>query len=221
MDRKIKNYVDTLFIDVPKSKKSNKIKSDLIKNMMATSKDFLNDGYPYYQAYSKTISSYADVDDLIAEAMISDDDDDSYNNIYPDNYKKRTKQLGFISILLFIASPIIFIFTAFLDSVIVGFFIVPSIAALSCALSIYIGSLKSQSKGTDFAEFIKEEKKLIRIAMAFTTIVITLIYSVIGMFTEIWHPTWIIFFCIPIVQEILHTLTEITTLKGGADDNEK
>lgn len=220
MDRRIKNYVDTLFIDVPKTKKSNKIKNDLIKSMMDRSKDYLKDGCTTSQAYRMTIASFADVDDLIEEAQIPDDNIvQTYENIYPDNYKRRTRQLSIISISLFILSPVILVLTAFIDLFLVGFFVVPFIAIISCSLSIYIGSLKSHTEDNEFSQFIEGTKKSNKIAIVFTSIVVTALYVVIGLFTEIWHPTWIIFFIVPIAREIFHTLTEITQLRGGNDND--
>ncbi|MFI3141103.1 MAG: hypothetical protein R3Y27_02210 [Clostridia bacterium] len=219
MDRKIKNYVDTLFIDVPKTKKSNKIKNDLIKDMMSHSKDHLSEGRTHAQAYSLTIASFADVDDIIEEAMTPDtDSDDSFEHIYPKNYKKRTRQIEFISIFLFVISPVIFIISALNDLIIVGFFIVPVFAIIGCILSIYLGSLKMHYADNDFANLIKEAEKSIKFATIFVTFIVGLLYCVVGMFTEIWHPTWIIFFSIPITKEIMHTLLEITNLKRGELD---
>ncbi len=219
MDRKIKNYVDTLFIDVPKTKKSNRIKNDLIKDMISRSKDHLSEGRTHAQAYSLTIASFADIDDILEEAMTPDlDDNNGYDHIYPESYKKRTRQIEFFSVLLFVVSPIIFIISALNDLIIVGFFVVPIFAIVGCILSLYLGTLKMHYADNDFADFIKEAEKSIRFATIFITFIVGLLYCVVGMFTEIWHPTWIIFFAIPITREIMHTLLEITSLRRGELD---
>ena len=69
MNSKIKNYVEVLFSDIPRSKKANELKEELLSNMSERFDDCIQEGKTENQAYSLVISSLGDIDEMLAEVM--------------------------------------------------------------------------------------------------------------------------------------------------------
>lgn len=73
MNNKIKNYIDVLFFEIPRSKKANDLKEELLSNMSERFEDYIKDGKTENQAYSLVIGNLGDIDEMLADVMPSDD----------------------------------------------------------------------------------------------------------------------------------------------------
>ena len=73
MNSKIKNYVEVLFSDIPRSKKANELKEELLSNMSERFDDYIGDGKTENQAYSLVISSLGDIDEMLEDVMPNDE----------------------------------------------------------------------------------------------------------------------------------------------------
>ncbi|NMA48881.1 MAG: hypothetical protein GX947_03820 [Tissierellia bacterium] len=66
MNGKIMKYVEVLFSDIPRSKKSNKLKEEILSNMSDRFEDYIKDGKTENQAFSLVVSSLGDIDEMLA-----------------------------------------------------------------------------------------------------------------------------------------------------------
>lgn len=69
MNKKIRDYVEVLFSDIPRSQKANELKEELLSNMTERFDDYISQGKSENQAYSLVISNLGDVDEMLAEVM--------------------------------------------------------------------------------------------------------------------------------------------------------
>lgn len=73
MNEKIYNYVNVLFTDIPRSKKTEDLKEEILSNMSERFEDYIQKGKTENQAYSLVISSLGDIDEMLAEVMPNDE----------------------------------------------------------------------------------------------------------------------------------------------------
>ena len=66
MNGKIMKYVEVLFSDIPRSKKSNELKEEILSNMSDRFEDYIKDGKTENQAFSLVVSSLGDIDEMLA-----------------------------------------------------------------------------------------------------------------------------------------------------------
>ena len=69
MNNKIKNYIDVLFSDIPRSKKATELKAELLANMNDRYDDYIKEGKSENEAYSASVSNIGDIDALLSEVM--------------------------------------------------------------------------------------------------------------------------------------------------------
>ena len=67
MESRIKNYLDSLFSQVPDSQKAREVKQEMLQNLSEKYTDLLAEGKAEEAAYQLTIDSIGDVSGLIAE----------------------------------------------------------------------------------------------------------------------------------------------------------
>ena len=66
-DLKIKEYVEELFENTPKNKKSMEFKEELLANLLEKYNDLVESGMEKEVAYNKVIGSIGNVEDLFSE----------------------------------------------------------------------------------------------------------------------------------------------------------
>ncbi len=65
MNNKIKNYVDVLFSDIPRTNKAIEMKEEVLSNLSDKFDDFIKQGMSETQAYSMAVSSMGDIDEML------------------------------------------------------------------------------------------------------------------------------------------------------------
>ncbi len=65
MNSKIKNYIEVLFSDIPKTKKAIELKEEMLSNLSERFDDYIREGKSETQAYSLAVSGMGDVDELL------------------------------------------------------------------------------------------------------------------------------------------------------------
>ena len=219
MNNKIKNYVDVLFSDIPRSKKANELKEEILTNMSERFEDYIKEGKTENQAYCQVVSSLGDIDEMLADVMPSDE------FVKQANHFRRHKAKGTA-----IAVGLYIIGAAFLMGFgglgvylgnedlygIIGLIILLVISAFATGLIVYT----NMSIPLEFKDYhnvakkefnnldIKHSKLLDNITTIYWTI-ITFIYLVISFMTGLWFITWIIWLPASVVPYILKTIFEM------------
>lgn len=67
MTEKIRNYINELFMDAPKTRKAFDLKEEVTLNTIEKYQDLVSEGYREEDAYQNVISSIGDVTELFAD----------------------------------------------------------------------------------------------------------------------------------------------------------
>ncbi len=215
MNNKIKNYIDVLFADVPRSKKAAEMKEELAGSMNERFEDYIAQGMSETQAYSQTVANMGDVDALIAEVM-PDAEFKSQAQFYR-NRKGRNigvaVGLYILGVAVLIAAGIIG--TELLDSeifVVFGVVGMLVLAAVATGMIIYT-SVSTPREYKDYDEMEREDMELystpegkkLRAVMSIYWSVITLVYLAVSFITFAWHVTWVIWPLAGVAESIIKT----------------
>lgn len=219
MNSKIKNYVEVLFSDIPRSKKAKELKEELLSNMSERFEDYIQAGKTENQAYSLVISSLGDIDEMLAEVMPSDEFLKNANY-----YRKRNAKNTAISVAMYIIGVVFLIgFGAIGHSLgsgdfygVIGLLILLLISAVATGIIIY-SNMSMPLEYKDYNARINEEFKAIdsKEARILTNIlsiywlVITFIYLAISFLTMQWGITWIIWILAGVFESIVKTIFEM------------
>ncbi len=99
---KIRNYVDLLFSEIPRSKKAIELKEEMLSNLTERFNDYIAEGKSENQAYSLVIANIGDVDAILAEVSVAEPYGEK-----ADYYRKRRAINISLAVILFILSPFI------------------------------------------------------------------------------------------------------------------
>ncbi len=219
MNSKIKNYVDVLFSDIPRSNKARELKEELLSNMSERFEDYIQEGKTENQAYSLVISNLGDIDEMLAEVMPTDEFLSSANY-----YRKRNARNTAISVAMYIISVVFLIgFAALGDSLgggdlypIIGLLIMLVISAIATGIIIYSNmSMPLEYKdynatiNKEFEGMDTKEGRLFKNILSVYWLIVTFIYLAISFITLRWGITWIIWVLAAVIESIIKTIFEM------------
>lgn len=209
---KIKNYVDGLFDNAPKTKKTKELKEELLQDLSEKYNDLIKSGKKENEAYNDVVSGIGDIDELLSAPITPSFDQQAL--------KKRNALVVSSCVGLYILSFIVAILfddILHLDDSLTGiaFF---AICGLSTCILIYNGmsTPKYQKEADTLVEDFKEWKstkdKNNLIRRSISSIIWTLIvisYFIISFTTMAWYITWIIFVIGGLFEEIITLIFKI------------
>jgi len=219
MNSKIKNYVDVLFSDIPKSKKANELKEELLSNMSERFNDYIHEGKTENQAYSLVISNLGDVDEMLAGVI-----PDAEFKQEASFYRKRNARNTAISVAMYIIGTVFLIGLGGLSELfgkedfysIIGLIILLVFVAVATGLLIYT----KQSTPPEYREYDEETEREIKLyrgkhgrilksVLSVYWTFITLVYLAVSFFTMQWHITWMIWLLAVVLEGIIKTVFEM------------
>jgi hypothetical protein len=205
---KIKNYVDDLFKDIRKTRKSEELKEELLSDLEEKYQDLIANGKNEKEAYQEVIGGIGDVDELLEELKEPTEDLET---------RKRTAFVVSLSVGLYILA---LISTIICDELLelpdtisaVSFFGIAGIA--TCILIYHFMSIPKYQKMDDsFVEIRKEKidarnknKQLLSALDTIVWLLILIIYFLISFLFDCWYISWILFLVGPLVTTIVHLL---------------
>lgn len=207
---KIKNYVDDLFKDIKKTRKSEELKEELLSDLEEKYQDLISNGKNEKEAYQEVIGGIGDVDELLEELKES--------SFYEDlEIRKKTAFIVSLSVGLYILA---LISTIVCDELLelpdiisaISFFGIAGIA--TCILIYHFMSIpKYQKKDDSFVEIRKERldardknKQLLNALDTIVWLLILIIYFLISFLFNCWYISWVLFLVGPLVTTIVHLL---------------
>ncbi len=205
MSRKIKNYVDGLFYDIPSSKKSEEIKEELIANLIDRYNEYLAEGKTESQSFTLAVSSMGDVDELLKELEVVSNDKEK--KLY---YEKRKGIHIAIAVFLYITAVItVIIFGDKYETLApAGLLLIVAIATSLLIYSHYSTPIEYRGDAQKTPREIKSEKKMELITSIYWLSVV-LIYLCISFIFRIWQFSWMIFPIAGISYAIIETLIKL------------
>lgn len=214
MNHKIDSYINALFADVPRTKKAQELKDELLSNMRDRYEDYLREGKSEAQAYSLTVASMGDVDAMIADVM--PDEDFRREAQY---YRSRNARNTAAGVALYILGAALVVSSGLSDRErlqimsVVGLLI---LAAIATALIVY----SHMSTPVEFREVDEDERwerellktpggHRVKAILSIYWSAITIVYLAVSFLTFAWHITWIIWPLAAILSGIFRIIWEL------------
>ncbi len=214
MNNKIKNYIDVLFSDIPRSKKATELKAELLANMNDRYDDYIKEGKSENEAYSASVSNIGDIDALLSEVM-----PDADFKKQADYYRKRNARNIAIAVAMYILGAVALIGCSALGasgSAILGLLLLLTLAAVATGIIIYTG-MSTPIEFKDFegnnekehAVYSSKSGQNFKAAVSIYWSVITIAYLLVSFLTFRWDVTWIVWPVAGIICGIWKTVFEM------------
>lgn len=211
MKDKLREYIDTIFIEAPHSIKSVEIKEEILQNLQDKYYDLLAEGKSEEAAYNIAVASIGDFSELINELKqgeVPDMDDPAKRN-------HRSALFTSIAISLYIMSVI----PAILVGGKVGPILLFLFVAAATGLLIYNNMTKPSAKNRDntmagefqeWRESSSEKRQVLRSITATLWALTLVIYFLVSFLTmHYWHLTWLIFLVAGAVNSIIKAVFDL------------
>lgn len=219
MNSKIKNYLDALFSDIPRSRRAMELKEELPVNMSERYEDYLSEGKTENQAFSLVISSFGDLDEMLEDIIPSDQFREEAHY-----YLKRNARNTALGVAMYILGAAVLIGFGGLGSYfnmgdvlpIVGLLILLVFAAIATGLIVY-SQMSTPLEYKDYNEQAKQEFKnldskhsrLLSNLLSIYWISVTFVYLAISFVTGTWGISWIIWILAAVFESIIKTVFEM------------
>lgn len=214
MQDKLRNYMDSLFEDAPKTKRVVELKEEILQNLIDKYNDLLMEGKSEEAAYNIAVASVGDVSGLIQDLKTAESPWRQTSEEELERGRKRSALFVSIAVALYILC----IIPVILTEDVVGVILMFVMAAVATALLIYNSMTKVKYNKTDdtvveeFKEWKADNKAHRQAYNAVSSAVWTLtvaLYFIISFTTMAWHITWIIFLIAAAVTSIIKAFFDL------------
>lgn len=218
MNEKLREYVEGLFADFPKTKQTVEIKEEILQNTIDRYNDLLAEGKTPEAAYNISVSGIGDVSHLIDSVIAPITSSGYTKEEIAASERKRTILLS-VSVALYILciAPLILIGDIpKLENL--AMFLMFLMIAIATALIIYRNGIKlnyNKSDGTVIEDFKqwnhdkKESKSLFAAINGAIWAIILVIYFAVSFLTGAWYITWLIFFIGSAISNIVKAIFDL------------
>lgn len=210
---KIKEYVESLFEKVPKSRRTEEFKEELLANLLDKYYDLLDSNLDKEEAYNSVISSIGSIDGLFEKDPLQ---------MTKETYdKKKSAKITAIAVMMYILCPVSVIVSDNFGNETLGVAIMFMLIAGATGLLIYNNMTKPQylkqddTIVEDFKEWKSSNNKNRRVRKSIESAmwaIITAIYLLISFITGAWYITWIIFIVGAAIEKVIKAYFEYKEL---------
>ena len=213
MEEKLRQYVENLFADAPKTRKMIELRQEIWMNLKEKYDDLIKAGATEEEAYEVVKGSVGDVDELISSAS----EYTGMSSVKQETERKRSAKLVAIAVALYILSPVAIIVLGTSGQPIIGLTIMFALIAVATGLLVYNSSLRPKYEKMDdtmveeFKQWQVENKQKNEKRSAYTGAlwaIIVAVYFIISFLTMAWPVTWIIFIIGVALEQILKAVSE-------------
>lgn len=214
---KLKNYVEKIFEDAPKTKKSNELKEELIANLIDKYNDLKASGKTDEESYNLAVASIGDIGELVQ--TLKEGDVLGYQNSMAQ--RKKSALLISIAVGLYIFSIIPVIIFSEMDGDVpetIGVVLMFLFSGVATMLLVYNGVSKPKYRKEDytvveeFKEYVSEKEKDKSLRRSIKSAIWTLIvafYFFMSFRYGIWAYSWIIFILGAAVTNIIDAVFQL------------
>lgn len=217
MNSKIKNYVDVLFNDVPKTHKASELKEEILSTLNDHFEEHIREGKSENQAYTEALGDMGNIDDLL-NSVTPDKDVTKQINQYRQKKARNTS----IAVMLYILGAAFLCGLPAISSVfgwgtedkmaIVGFIILLCFVAIATSLLVYTKIsipqevepyiTKHNKKFNNINTNTEAGRRLSAILQLLTPITVV-VYLIVSFTTGAWYITWLIFPIAGIIRQAI------------------
>ncbi len=211
MRDRLRGYVESLFIDAPRTKKTVELKEEILQNLYDKYDDLLREGKTEEAAYNIAVAGVGDISPLLEELERSERAYDAQNP-YPEA-RKRSAIMVAAAVAMYILAVIPCLIWE--EGGVIPMFIV---IALATALLIYNGMTRPRyiSRDDTVVENFKEWKthnsnrhqvyKALSSALWSITVVV---YFLVSFGMGAWHISWVIFLISSAINSVLRAIFDL------------
>jgi len=214
MNDMIKNHVESLFERAPSTRRANELKDELISNLTARYHDLLSQGMDEDAAYKTTIDGIGDISELISSLR----EQEVFDPVQAQMQRQRSALLISSAVALYIVSIVFPILLGGISgdidtpSGIIGMALMFMCWAAATGLLVYNGVSKPRylkyedNIVEDFKEWKSEKVKkdaVLKSVYSMVYMVATVMFFILGLFFDAWHPGWLVFLLAPIAVQII------------------
>jgi len=219
MDTKIREYINEMFVDAPKTKKALEMKEEMIANAEEKFNDMITEGYQEEDAFAVVIHSIGNVEELFQELKKRDGSMRLYSEEELSLQQKKARYTAIAVGLYIFAGAVFFTFQIVAESLnyafdigMIGFVITALICIVPTVMLVYVSQLapKYRKNEDTMVEEYKEWKsgnnRYKEIRRAVSCIIWTLaimLYFLVSFTTMAWYITWVIFLIAACAESIV------------------
>lgn len=215
MQDRLRNYMDSLFEDAPKTKRVVELKEEILQNLIDKYNDLLMEGKSEEAAYNIAVASVGDVSGLLQDLKAVES---PVMRQASEEELDRGRKRNALFISIAVALYILCVIPVMLLEDVGGIILMFVMAAVATALLIYNSMTKVKYNKTDdtvveeFREWKADNKAHRQAYNAVSSAVWTLtvaLYFIISFTTMAWHITWIIFLIAAAVTSIIKAIFDL------------
>ncbi len=208
MEERLRKYVEALFAEAPKTKKSIELRQEIYTNLLDKYNDLKNSGASDEEAYEIVKNSIGNVDELIQSL----DERPPEARAEKEQARKKAAMLKSVAISLYIASPIFIIAFSVAGLWLPGLILLLGCIAAATGILVYSNTVYTLFKNEDatlvdeFKEWKADNEDRAKQKNAYSSLmwlIITILYFVISFTTMAWYITWVIFLIGAAVEQII------------------
>lgn len=200
MNERLRNKVDELFVNAPRTRRANDLKEELLANLTDKYNDLIASGKSEDEAYNIVVDGIGDVDELLRGLKESD----VFNYEKVEKERKKFALTLTISIGLYIMSVVFLILgtAVFGDDGVISVCVMLTIDAVATCLIVY-GAVsrpkyikEDESMVEEFKEWKSshaEKNKIMQSIKSIMWTLIVVIYLAVSFIYGIWAYSWLIF----------------------------
>jgi cell division protein FtsW (lipid II flippase) len=201
MNEKLRDYIDSLFENAPKTVRAVELKEEMFQNLTDKYNDLIGQGKSEEAAYNIAIASIGDVDALISHLSGEKPAENEQS-------RKRNGLLTAIAVALYITCPVPVILLQNTFGVMLLFVFV----ALATGILIYNGVTREKYVKADdtmveeFKEWKQNNRQKDQAASAMIGalwLIGVCVYIAVSFMTGAWHITWIIFLITAAIASVI------------------
>ena len=216
MQNRLRQYMDSLFEEAPKTKRVVELKEEILQNITDKYNDLLSEGKSEEAAYNIAVASVGDVSGLIQELKAAE---------YPACRQAGGEDLarGNRRSALFVAAAVALYILCIIPPILweedaIGPVLMLIMAAAATALLIYNSMAKPKYIKADdtvveefkeWKENSKRNKKAYNAISSALWVLTVAVYLAVSFLTMAWHITWIIFLIAAAVDSIIKAVFDL------------
>ena len=211
MEEKLRSYLQELFANAPKTKRTVELREELYLNLKERYQDLLAKGASEDEAFEIVKRSVGDVDRLILEI----NEPDPAGKAELEKNRRQSAKFKAIAVAMYILSPVAIILLGTMGQPIPGLVVMFALIAGATSLLVYNNIMYPRYTKMDdtmveeFREWkatnaAKEEKKNLYSGIVWPVIVV--LYFLISFTTGAWYVTWVIFILGVVVQKLVNAI---------------
>lgn len=199
MEQKIREYIDSVFRDVPHSERADNIRNEILQNLLDKYADLLKEGRTADEAYAIAISSGGDLSGIVADlrgesVKYNYNYEKQFDKMYEKQYKREKKKCSRFDSLLWPITVCLYLLYSLL---------VRGAWAYSWNLFIAASAVSSLYRFLT----VKSNRKARRGALSsFVWTATVVVYFILSFATGRWDITWILFILAIAVSNIAEIL---------------